>query len=99
MKVGSKIRLVRVPSAVKDDGEFKTRTMLSKCVGRIFTIKGFQDEEGMTATLGSQNCWLELDMGEAIPGSTDTIWVEPDCVELLRRSKKKQKRAKSPRQL
>ena len=94
MKVGDKIRLVRVPPAVKDDGEFKTRTMLTKCIGRIFTIRGFQGDNCTFANRGSKKRWLELDMREAIPGVTDTIWVEPDCVALLKRSPKKRRRVK-----
>jgi len=94
MKVGDKIRLVRVPQAVKDDGKFRTRTILTECLGHIFTLRGFQGEDGMAQVSRGRNCWLELEMGEAIPGSLDTIWVEPDCVELVRRSAKKQRRAK-----
>lgn len=94
MKIGDKICLVRVPPAVKDDGEFKTRTILTKCLGRIFTIKGFQGDGCTFATRGSKNCWLELEMRGTIPGTLDTIWVEPDCVELLKRSTRKRRSAK-----
>ncbi len=84
MKIGDKIRLVRVPPAVKDDGKFKTRTMLAKSIGVIFTIKGFQGDGGTFLTRESKNCLVELDMREAIPGTSDTIWVEPDCIELVK---------------
>jgi hypothetical protein len=94
MKVGDKICLVRVPPGVKDDAEFKTRTILTKCIGHVFTIMGFQGDGGTFSARGSQDRWLELDMREAIPGATDTIWVEPDCVELVKRSTRKRKRAK-----
>jgi hypothetical protein len=94
MKIGDKIRLVRVPSAVKDDGKFKTRTMLTKSIGVIFTIKGFQGDGCTFLTRGSKNCSVELDMREAITGTSDTIWVESDCVELVKQSTTKRKRNK-----
>jgi hypothetical protein len=87
MKVGDKVRLVRVPLGVKDDGEFETRAMLTKCLGRIFTVKGFQSDNGRLPKRLRPGCWVELDMGEAIRGSFDTIWVEPNCLERLSKLK------------
>lgn len=94
MKIGDRIRLVKISPSVKDDGEFKTRTMLTNCLGCIFTIKGFQADGGRFRRRGAKDRWVELAMAEAIPGVMDTIWVEPDSVELVRKARKKQKRTK-----
>ncbi len=83
MKIGNKIRLVRVPPHVKDDAEFKTRTILTKCLGHVFTVKGFQADGGRERKRLGPGCWVELHIGEAIRGSSDIIWVEPECVELV----------------
>ncbi len=88
MKIGDKIRLVSIPPHVEDDAEFKTRTILTKCLGRVFTVRGFQAEGGRERKRLRAGCWVELDIGEVIRGSTDTIWVEPDSVELLDTNKK-----------
>ena len=92
MRVGNKIRLLRVPRGWKDHGEFKTRTLLTKCLGHVLTIKGFQGDDGQSTRRYASDHWVELDIGEVIAGSLDTIWVPQDCVELLTRSRKERKR-------
>ena len=74
MEKGDLIRVLRVPSAVKDCVDFKTRSTLERCVGRLFPIMGF-NELGM----------IELHVGEIIgkPSYIESIWIEPDCVELV----------------
>jgi hypothetical protein len=95
MKIGDKIRLVSVPSCVKDDAEFKTRTILTKCLGHTFTGRGFQADGGRDRKRFHPGCWIELDIGEVIRGSRDTIWVEPGTVELLAARKKLRVRRKT----
>ena len=71
MKEGDLIRVVKVPDGVQDSEEFKTRSTLERCVGRVFPIMGFQ--EG----------FIQIDVGELSgrPPCMESIWIEPDCVE------------------
>ena len=79
MKLGDQVRLVRVPATVRDDVEFPSRTLFAQCVGRVFPIAGFQRVDGLPADL------IELEVGEVLGKAAyeETIWVEPDCVEVV----------------
>ena len=82
MTVGDRVRLTRVPPAVEDRDGFPTRTILETCIGRVFPVVGFQHVDGLPDDL------VELEVGEAVgrePWAT-TIWVEPDCLELIETS-------------
>jgi hypothetical protein len=72
MKEGDLVRVVRVPAAVADSEQFKTRSILERCVGRSFPVMGF-NMEGM----------IQIDVGELVgkPSYMQSIWIEPDCVE------------------
>ena len=71
MKEGDLIRVVKLPDAVQDSEEFKTRSTLERCVGRVFAIMGFQ--EGL----------IQIDVGELSGrhACMESIWIEPECVE------------------
>lgn len=43
MKEGDLIRIIKVPDSVQDSDEFKTRSTLERCIGRVFPIMGFQE--------------------------------------------------------
>jgi hypothetical protein len=75
MKEGDLVRIVRVPDTVHDSEHFQTRSMLEKCLGRTFPIAGF-----------NQYGLIQLDIGEVSGRSApmESIWIEPDCVELVR---------------
>ncbi|HEY1730984.1 MAG TPA: hypothetical protein VGG15_04515 [Terriglobales bacterium] len=66
------IRIVRVPAGVADSEEFKTRSMLERCIGLTFPVMGF-NSEGM----------IQIDVGGVWgkPSYMESIWIEPDCVE------------------
>ena len=91
LQIGDRVRVTGVHPKVKDSREFKTRTILSRCVGRIFPIVGFQKD------------WAELHLGRIMGRRSweETIWVEPEFMELVtpgkrsssRRVKKAAKRA------
>ncbi len=82
LRVGDKVRLVRLPG-VRDHGEFKTRTILKKCMGKVFRIQGFQSD------------WVDLHVGHVIgkKGYLEMISVPADCLALVgarrRRSRKR----------
>jgi hypothetical protein len=44
MKEGDLIRVDKVPDSVQDSREFKSRSTLQRCVGRVFPIMGFQQD-------------------------------------------------------
>jgi hypothetical protein len=83
MRIGDKVRLIGISPRVKDDGRFKTRTILRKCLGRTFTVKGFQADGARLCNSFRTGCWVELDIGEVIPGCLDSIWVEPEFLRLM----------------
>ncbi len=74
MKVGDRVRIVRLPETVRDSEEFKTRSILERCVGHVFPVMGFNN-------VG----FIQIDIGEIIgkPPYIKSIWIEPDCVELV----------------
>jgi hypothetical protein len=83
MKVGDKVRVVAIPPGLKD-GKLKTRTVFQKCLGHTFPIVGFQYE------------LIELEVGEIFskPAPFETIWIEPEFVELAMQGKTQNKNSK-----
>ena len=73
MKVGDKARVIRVPPALPED-ELNTRSLLGRCLGRVFPIVGFNGAG-----------WLELEVGEVLDKipCMDAIWIEPELVEIV----------------
>jgi hypothetical protein len=71
--IGDTIRVTGFSKFIVDSKKFKTRTILEKCVGLLFPVMGFQKD------------WIELHLGEILGKHTwnDTIWIEPEFVELV----------------
>jgi hypothetical protein len=83
MRVGQRVRIVRVPENVVDQPEFPTRTLLTKCLGKIFLVIDVQslyDEEG-----NPKDELLALDVGaiNGRPSYLETVFIEPSCVEVV----------------
>jgi hypothetical protein len=83
MRIGQRVRVVRVPENVVDQPEFPTRTLLTHCLGKIFPVMDVQllfDEKGnLKAEL------LALDIG-AVNGKAaylETVFIEPSCAEVV----------------
>lgn len=76
MKVGDKVKVIKVPRYMTDDGVMNTKSVFEKCVGHTFKIHDFQGE------------WLELHVGRVTRNRFETIWIEPECVELRRKKAK-----------
>lgn len=71
MKVGSRVRIVQIsPHLV--EGEMNTRSVFEQCLGHVFTIAGFDD-----------GGWLELVVDSVTGNEGETIWIEPEYVELV----------------
>ena len=85
LRLGDKVRITGISPGVVDTGEFKTRTILERCVGRVFPVKGFQ-----------KDC-VELHLGKLVGKRSweETIWVEPEVIELVRSKHVGRKRARS----
>lgn len=79
MQIGDQVRLIGIPPNLTNDEEFQTLTLFQKCLGRIFSIKGIQEVEGLSYPL------IQLDVGH-INGAADdmeTIYVEPEYLETV----------------
>jgi hypothetical protein len=77
MKVGDRVRVVKMPAELVE-GKLKTKTLFGLCLGNVFTIVGFQKK------------WVDLEIGDVVgkaPGM-ETMWIEPEFVELVKVSKK-----------
>lgn len=74
MKIGDRVRIVGSPPELPDD-DLGTGTLFQRCLGGIFRIAGF-NEYGM----------IELQVGEVLgqPSYMQTIWIEPEYVEIIR---------------
>jgi hypothetical protein len=72
-KVGDFVKIVKIPSALKDSAHIDTPGVFQRVVGKTFRVEGFN-------ALGH----LELVVAEHHPSSdtyeSDTIWIEPQFV-------------------
>jgi hypothetical protein len=78
MKAGDLVRLVGIPSNVKDDEELQTRTLFEKCVGKTFLIADMETVESLDQQLA------KLDVGHILgePSHLHTIWVEEEYLQV-----------------
>lgn len=81
LSVGDKIRVIAIPPDVRsgiydDDEELKTRTVFER--SRVFPIKAFDDDR------------VELHVGKVMsrPAYEHSIWLEPQFIELVAKSRK-----------
>jgi hypothetical protein len=65
--------VIQVPPVLPNDDRLNTESLFALCVGRVFPIVGFNDAG-----------WLELEVGEVLGKlpCMDSIWIEPEFVEL-----------------
>jgi len=75
VKTGDKVRLLGVPADLpKGDADLPTPATFQECVGRELVVTGFNE-------IG----WAELDI-ESVTGRVgETIWVEPEFLEVVSR--------------
>ena len=73
VQVGDAVRLVSVPPDIpKGDADLPTQATFQRCVGHEFVIAGFNE-------IG----WAEIDIESFTGRLGETIWVEPDSLELV----------------
>jgi hypothetical protein len=79
MKIGDRIRIVKLPDGLVDDDHFRTRTLFELCFGRTFPIAGIQPVPEIGSDL------LELEVGEVVgdPAYMHSIRIEREFVELV----------------
>jgi len=87
LSVGDKIRVSGIPPDVRsgiydEDEELKTRAVFERSLGRVFPIKAFDDDR------------VELHVGKVMsrPAYEHSIWLEPQFVELVAKSKRQKRR-------
>jgi hypothetical protein len=76
IKVGDKVRVLRVPPAVNKEVPAETRKLFRRCVGKVRRVDGF-----------GKYGHLELnvhDDGTQATCCANTIWIEPECVEVVK---------------
>ena len=71
MQIGDKVEVVSIPTDLPQ-GELQTRSLFEKCLGRVFSIVGFQGD------------LLELEVGAAVGEvpCMHSIWIERKHVKL-----------------
>jgi hypothetical protein len=73
VKTGDTVRLIGVPANVPEgDAALPTKARFQQCLGREFVIAGFNE-------IG----WAELEIHSVTGSEGETIWVEPEFLELL----------------
>jgi hypothetical protein len=82
MKIGDKIRIVKLPEGLVDDKEFQTKSLFALCLGRVFPIVG------IVPVVETGDMLLELEVGEVFGklAVMHSVWIESELVELVESS-------------
>lgn len=73
MNIGDRVRLVELPETIlAGNAHQETLTVFRKCLGKSFRVSGFN-------AVG----WVELHVGNVTRSLGETIWVEPEFLELI----------------
>jgi hypothetical protein len=82
MKVGDKIRIVKLPDGLVDDEQMQTKSLFELCLGRVFPIKG------IVPVVETGGELLELHVGTVLGKSAfvHSVWIESELVELVKSS-------------
>ena len=77
MKIGDKIRIVRLPDGLVDDERMKTKSLFELCLGQAFPIVG------IVPVVETGGELFELEVGEVLGESAfmHSIWIESELVE------------------
>jgi len=94
LDIGDRVRIIDIPSHLKDPGydlhsaehkEMRTAELFRFCLGREFTIYGF-DRYGYVEFEPSKSPTILKKFGMC------TIWVEPEFLKLVRKGRAREKR-------
>jgi hypothetical protein len=72
-KVGDLVTVIKVPTGLGDEPELNTKTVFETCLGKTFTIQGFDQYGHLELAVGK-----EID--DLVGGYMNTIWIEPEFV-------------------
>jgi hypothetical protein len=74
---GDRVRVIAIPSDLRDDPRLKTCEVFQKCLGHTFTVMGIDEIAGLSQRL------VRLDVGEITGQESfmETIWIEPEYLE------------------
>jgi|GEM_PF-2463250 len=75
IKVGDKVRVLKVPPSVAKEMPAETRKLFRRCVGKVLRVDGF-------GRCGHLELNIHDDGSQATP-SAHTIWIEPEFVEVV----------------
>lgn len=78
MKAGDRVKLIGIPTDLKDDEELHTRSLFEKCLGKTFLIADMVTVEGLSRQLA------KLDVGHVLgkPAYMDSITVEQEFLQV-----------------
>jgi hypothetical protein len=78
VKIGDRVRLIGIPPNLRDEDDLHTRTLFEKCLGQTFSIIDLETVAGLPYQL------VKLNVGHMVgePDYMQTIWVEPEYLEL-----------------
>ena len=78
MKAGDTATLIGIPPNVRDEEEFKTRTLFERCLGKSFVIAASESFEGVPFPLAR----IEIARNLGDEFRSHTIWVELEYLQM-----------------
>ena len=84
IKIGNKVRVLKVPPLVEKEMPKETRQIFRRCLGKVLRVDGF-----------GRCGFLELnvlDDGSQATPCGNTIWIEPECVESVKSTRESRQR-------
>ena len=83
LKKGEKVKVIGIPPDVRDDEQLQTRTLFTKCLGRVFPVTEVEEAEDLPEPL------VRLEVGHVVGEKRymHTIWVERKYLELQQSSR------------
>jgi hypothetical protein len=84
IRIGDKVRVLKVPPSVAKEMPAETRRIFRRCVGKVLRVDGF-------GRYGHLELNVNDDGSQATP-TAHTIWIEPECVEVVKAARRRQQR-------
>jgi hypothetical protein len=80
MKAGDTVKMIGIPTHLRDEEDMLTRTLFEKCLGQSFVVVEVESTEGVPYPLA------KLDVGHILGEEPwmHTIWVEPEYLQVER---------------
>ena len=78
LKIGDRVRVLQVPPSVEHGIHPDTRSLFHRCVGHVYTVRGFDDYEQSELHVrktGAESC--------REGSGCHWIWIEPEFVKIV----------------